>query len=183
MFIEAQIDMALIKAAEDVMDYVRGVVRQELKDQGHENTGRLTREAEVKVKATGEIIKGLLFLNDYYVHLEYPLPADRVPYERGSGARSSKVVDALTRFFRTLGKSPEEAKSASFATLNKWKREGRPTKASFRFSKNGKRTGFLEASVQKIESEIIETFGDFADNFVSGAVVNALEKVRAKFKA
>jgi len=181
MFIEAQIDIALMRSAEDLMQYVREVVRQELKDQGHVNTGRLVREAEVKVRKTGEVIKGLLLLNDYFEHLEYPLPADRVPYERGSGARSSKVVDALTRFFRTLGKSPKEAKGAAFATLNKWKQEGRPTKASFRFSKNGRRTGFLEASVQKIESEIVNEFGDYADNFVSGAVVNALEKVRAQF--
>ncbi|MDV7393591.1 hypothetical protein RZS08_19605, partial [Arthrospira platensis SPKY1] len=50
--------------------------------------------------------------------------------------------------------------------------EGRPTRASLRFSKNGRRTGFLEAAIEQINAN--------AQDILLGEATNEIEKALAK---
>jgi hypothetical protein len=55
-----------------------------------------------------------------------------------------------------MGKSDKEAKGIAFAIASKHKKEGMPTKGSVRFSKTGKRTGFIEQALDKNSQKFIE---------------------------
>ena len=166
------VQQALQEASERLLSYAVRAVRKELSDQGHTLTGSLSRSVATDIQSGEEQITGRISMNEYFAYLERRLPANRVPYRRGSGAKRSKVVEALERYWKLRGLAPKEARSATFATLNKWKQEGRPTRASFRFSKNGRRTGFLEATIDEINAN--------AQDILLGEATNEIEKALAQ---
>jgi hypothetical protein len=128
--------------------------KSELKNQGHVNTGKLLNSGEVRTTIKGTTVVGELLLNDYFEYLERRLSPDRVPYSRGSGKKTSKVVTALKKYFRQKGLNDTNAQRAAFATLNKWKQEGRPTKASRRFAVNNRRLRPLGIVLDELEGKI-----------------------------
>jgi hypothetical protein len=171
---EQVLDKAVLDAVEKLLALAKDSVKKELQEQGHVLTGALINTIETELQAKRFAIIGLVWLNDYFHYLDRALPADKVPYQPGSGRRSSKVVTALERYWRLRGLSPKEATRATFATLNKWKQDGRPTRASFRFSKNGRRTGFLAATVERIEAQAEEVLGSIAESTISDALTRAI---------
>ena len=85
-------------------------------------------------------------------------------------ATKSKYIDGLTDFAKKrFGLNDKEAQSAAFAIAKKQKKEGMPTKNSFKFSKNGKRTGFIDDTIQNatpaIEKIIEESIFNFIINY------------------
>lgn len=173
-YFEKLVEEALEAAGANLLEFSVKVLHKELRDQGHVLTGSLLRTTSAVLRRTRGGYSGEVRMNDYFAYLERRLPPERVPYSPGSGARRSKVVDALIRYWRLRGLPPDEAKSASFATLNKWKREGRPTRASFRFSKNGRRTGFLERSIEEITARADDVLTRGATNEIEKALVAAV---------
>ncbi|MCS6930524.1 MAG: hypothetical protein NZM43_13635, partial [Saprospiraceae bacterium] len=131
------------QALEQQMRILRDLLAKELAEQGHRNTGALERSLTYEVKREGDKVVGAMMANIYAIYLEFGVPANRIPYTPGSGAKRSKYIQGLITYFTTKGLNPSEAKSAAFATANVHKREGMPTRASFNFSSNGRRTGFL----------------------------------------
>lgn len=123
--------------------------------QGHELTGKAVQELETRITQTaqGYTIDG--YVLDYMAHINTGVPADRIPYSPGSGARSSKYIDGLIRYakLRMGAGSEREAKSIAFAIASKHKREGMPTRSSARFSQTGKRTGFIQEALEGREAE------------------------------
>jgi len=119
--------------------------------QGHELTGKAVRELETRIieTANGTEIQGWVL--DYMASLNTGVPASRIPYSPGSGARSSGLIDYVKR---RMGKTDREAKSIAFAIASRHKKEGMPSKASVRFSSTGKRTGFIEAALDGIEPKL-----------------------------
>lgn len=166
------IDQAFEAALQRLVDHAMKTMREELKGQGHVLTGSLINSMTSRVSEDREGLTAAVYLNQYFQYLERRLPPDKVPYSPGSGAKSSKVVEALKRYWKLRGLPPEEATRATFATLNKWKQEGRPTRSSFRYAKNGRRTGFLEQSIKQIQADAIE--------ILSRGVVTEIEKALAK---
>ena len=75
--------------------------------------------------------------------------AARVPYRRGAGAGESKYIDALIRWIEVIkpGLGEAETKSFAFAIANKAKQEGHPTKGSFSFTQNGRRTEWVKFAI------------------------------------
>ena len=127
------------------------------KAQGHNLTGKAIQELETRViDVRGvTIIQG--YIVDYMANINEGVPASRIPYSPGSGARTSKYISGLIDYVkRRMGKSDREAKSIAFAIASKHKREGMPTKNSARFSSTGKRTGFIEAALEGIEPKLAE---------------------------
>lgn len=125
--------------------------------QGHNLTGKAIQELETRIveKAGNTIIEG--YVIDYMATINSGVPASRIPYTRGSGARSSKYIQGLIDYVkRRMRKSDREAQSIAFAIASKHKREGMPTKASRRFSKTGKRTGFIEQALDDVEPELAQ---------------------------
>jgi hypothetical protein len=153
-----------------IISDLREIVRDELRAQGHHDTGSLGDTMRIEVKEGPDSISGLLWLNDYYVYIEYPMSASRVPFRRGSGAKSSEMLKGLIDWWRRKGASNPVA--AAFATVNVWLREGRPTQRSHFYSRNGRRTGFLKTSIKVFEKDLI---GKVRDAFV--------EETKEHFKA
>jgi hypothetical protein len=160
------LDTALV---EKIANLALQAVAIEWKNQGHNLTGNAIQQLETRIVAGGDIvIQG--YVVDYMANLNAGVTAANIPYSPGSGARSSKYIAGLIDYVKKrMGKSDREAKSIAFAIASRQKREGMPTKASSRFSKSGKRTGFIEIALDDIEPKLaalIEQGVEESINFV-----------------
>jgi hypothetical protein len=125
-------------------------VRGELRDQGHRLTGGLIENIEVVVSEQGDTVTGKLIGPDYAIYVDAGVPANRVRYP----------VKIMIEYFQKRGLAVKDATRAAWATRAKHKIEGIPTKASFRFSKNGRRTGFIKAGIEAKIQEMQRIFAD-----------------------
>lgn len=141
-------------AMRDVMIRLQDETRKELESQGHVLTGSLRDSIEFEITAGDDNVTGRLFGADYGVFMEFGVPADNIPFS-GTGRKGgkSKYIQGLIRFFQLRGLDDREAMRAAFATAHVQKREGMPTRGSFAFSSNGKRTGFLQSTVDRLLPE------------------------------
>lgn len=148
---------SLQKLADDISNLAIEVIAMEWRAQGHELTGSAVKQMEtfVKVEVNAIVIEGLV--PDYMAINNRGVPADKIPYYPGSGRKTSKYIDGLIEYAKKrMGKSDKEAKSVAFAIASKHKKEGMPTKASARFSKTGRRTGFIEIALDKNSQKFME---------------------------
>lgn len=125
------------------------------KSPGSLNPSRLQQSMEFEVQKISQYIVASMYMEDYYIFVEEKTPASRIPFGKKTGKKVSKYIQALWKYWRVKrGLSPEEALRASFATANKHKREGRPTRNSFKYSKDGTRTGFIKDTLKKVEEDV-----------------------------
>lgn len=142
-----------------VLTFTQGNLREELTEQGHVLTGRLRDSIQYRIQATPGKVVGMIEAEDYALSMEFGVPASRIPFSGATGrGGTSKYISGLIRFFILRGRSPAEAKRAAFATANAHKREGMPTRGSYQFSKNGRRTGFVSHTINSTLSEIEAMF-------------------------
>jgi len=165
--------------AEQIGKLALQAIAIEWRNQGHNLTGKAVSEMETLViqTAKGYTIEG--YLNDYMAYLNTGIPANRIPYSPGSGARRSKYIEGLQRYAKMrMGASDKEALSIAFAIASKHKREGMPTRGSARFSNTGKRTGFVEEALKGKEAEfealilqwVEMAFNVYFDNFIKSVL-------------
>jgi hypothetical protein len=147
----------LEKLAEDISLLAISVVANEWRLQGHELTGAAVKQMEtmVRFEINTLIIEG--FVPDYMAINNQGVPANRIPYYPGSGRKESEYIKGLMKYVQQrMGKSEKESKSIAFAIASKHKKEGMPTKTSAKYSKTGKRTGFIEQALDKNSAKFIE---------------------------
>jgi hypothetical protein len=147
----------LEKLAEDISVLAISVVANEWRLQGHELTGAAVKQMEtmVRFEINTLIIEG--FVPDYMAINNQGVPANRIPYYPGSGRKESEYIKGLMKYVQQrMGKSEKESKSIAFAIASKHKKEGMPTKTSAKYSKTGKRTGFIEQALDKNNAKFIE---------------------------
>ena len=128
--------------------------------QGHKLTGTLidSIDDQAKISVTGARI--LIFAEDYGKFVNNGVAAANIPFGGGRGG-TSKYIQGLKRFARLrFGVSDKEALNIAFAIANKHKKEGMPTRASARFSKNGKRTGAIDDALQDVDAELNQLIED-----------------------
>ena len=150
-------EASLQKLADEISVLAISVVANEWRLQGHELTGSAVKQMEtmVRMEINTLIIEG--FVPDYMAINNQGVTAARIPYTPNSGRPPSKYISGLIDYVqRRMGKSEKEAKSIAFAIASKHKKEGMPTKTSARFSKTGKRTGFIEQALDKNSAKFIE---------------------------
>ena len=119
----------------------------ELNAQGHKLTGALEKSFEIKVTQTAEGIVGSILQNDYAIDLDTGVKASDIPSLRSAAGK--KYVNDLIDYFKKRGYSLSQAKSYGVATAKKASRIGHPTQPYYNnrvYSKNGRRTGWIEAS-------------------------------------
>ena len=157
MALKEQILDRFQKSLEGMAD--RGRIR--LAEQGHRATGKLIRSLEAQITSADiDQLVGVILAEDYGKIVDSGVPASRIPYRRGSGAKSSQYIQALIDWIDIIrpGLQANERKSFAFAIANTHKREGMPTKASSRFSKDGTRTNWIESAfegqAEQIEREL-----------------------------
>ena len=144
-------------------------LRRQYRLQGHNLTGKLIASIEDKVTLTVTGAKVQVLIVDYGVIINNGTPASRIPYTPGGGrGGTSKYIQGLQNFARLrMGLNAREALSVAFAIAKKQSKEGMPTKGSFRFSKNGKRTGAIEDTLEIIDNKIVELTSDFVEEIVT----------------
>ena len=140
------------------MDFLKGKIIEELAQQGHRASGALEKSIEALVEEKGSILVGKILMSDYSIYLDKGVKPERVPFNPGSGAKSSKYIDALIEWSRWIkpGLSERERKSFAFAVAHTAKREGHPTSGSYAFSQNGRRKSWSEFSIDRNLDEFIE---------------------------
>lgn len=122
----------------------------ELQAQGHRLTGALEKSIQYEITTTPGRIVAVMTALDYGLVMEFGVPANRIPYGgRKGGGGVSKYIQGLVRFFELRGLSGREALGAAFGTAQKHKREGMPSRGSYAFSSNGRRTGFIKNTLEQ----------------------------------
>ena len=147
----------LQKLADDISVLAITVVANEWRAQGHELSGSAVKQMETVIteEINAIVIEGLV--PDYMAINNSGVTAARIPYTPNSGRPPSKYISGLIDYVkRRMGKSDKEAKGIAFAIASKHKKEGMPTKTSARFSKTGKRTGFIEQALDKNSQKFVE---------------------------
>lgn len=150
------------------MEDIRKLLIAELSAQGHRNTGALEKSLSYEVKREGDGIVAVMTAFEYGLYVEFGVPASRIPYTPGGRKRGgkSKYIQGLVTFFSHKGLSPREALGAAFATARKHKREGMPTRGSYAFSSNGRRTGFTKNTLEQYLPILASKIGEGAGGIV-----------------
>lgn len=142
---------------------------RELVAQGHRLTGSLIQSLEADVQTAQGIVINVLG-NAYGTVLDTGVSADKIPYSgrratRGRSAKKSKYITALIEYARRrMNADPREAKRIAFAIAAKHTREGMPTRSSYRYSRTGKRTMWIDDSVDAAQAEIAELLFAFIND-------------------
>ena len=129
-------------------------------EQGHNLTGKGAASIHAQTTTRGNDTVITVYAADYVYILNRGVPAARIPYSQGSGATTSKYIDGLQNYAKLrFGLSDKEALSVAFQIARKQKAQGMPTIASQRFSKTGKRTGFVNDAILDVIKELKPTIG------------------------
>lgn len=147
----------LDQLAKDISTMAIAAVVNEWKAQGHNLSGKAISEIETVTKFQINELRITGLVLDYMAINNSGVTADRIPYTPNSGRPPSKYIQGLIQYAkRRMGASDKEAKSIAFAIASKHKKEGMPTRASAKYSSTGKRTGFLETALVKIEPDLLK---------------------------
>jgi len=154
--------MDLISDFTQEIEYVMSLIKLELqaklKAQGYgdKSKSRLQQTMEYEVKPVATLIVASMYMEDYFTFVENKTPASRIPFGGPkTGKKVSKYIQALFRYWRVKrGLGAKAALRASFATANVHKKEGRPTRRSFKYSKDGTRSGFIETTLKSVEEKV-----------------------------
>ena len=146
--------------------------------QGHKLTGGLINSIEYQVRAQVTAASIDFYMYDYGVILDKGVSAANIPYQRGSGAGSSKYIDGLKQYARLrMGAATEkEAERIAFAIANKHKQQGMPTKASFVYSSTGKRTGAIDAALEDANPEVTRLINLAMEEYINTFFIRAMKK-------
>lgn len=162
-----------------VMSLLKLELRSKLEQQGHgkRQKSSLIQSIDFDIQASANIIVASMYMNDYYVFVEKGVKASRIPYSPGrrSGKKTSKYIQGLVRFWRfKRGLQPKAALRAAFATANKHKKEGMPTRSSFRYSHDGTRLGFVDSTLSSYADKVFEILQRRTGNTVELTLTNIL---------
>lgn len=165
-----------------VAKYLVEAIGENLVAQGHKRTGKLLNSIQYVVVNSLRELGFDVYMEHYGAIVDKGVPANRIPFTIGSGAKKSKYIDALIRWAKTFTfiTSHKEAKSFAFAVAMKHKREGMPTSGSYAFSDTGERTDFFTGVVEKKEGIIEEMLLDIIGReieIVLDDLVNEIQKV------
>ena len=153
--------------------------------QGHNMNGKVVREMDMIVKETSELISFMFYFLPYGTFVETGTPASKIPFS-GTGNRGGKsaYIEGLIRYAekKLRVRSLQEAKSAAFAIAYTQKKEGSPTRGSYKFSITGKRTGWITNTFQNNEAAIRAFLVKAIDGIISVQFDSMIKKYQKEFK-
>lgn len=164
-----------------VMERLKKALQTELEQQGHRLTGNLEKSLQYEIKPTTDGFSAIMTSADYGIFIEFGVRPARIPYSGRTGkGGKSKYIEGLIRYFQLRGLPQREAQRAAFATAAVHKREGMPTRASYRFSRTGERTGFVKSV---LTDNLEEIAGIIAQKAGAQITINLADIIRlAQFR-
>lgn len=161
---------------ENLKDFIIIKLARELVSQGHRGAGRLIESMRGVITTIPNGMEITIFAADYSKFVDSGVSANRIPFRGRTGRGGvSKYIQALIAYFRLKG-SPDP-KAAAFATANTHRKEGMPTKASFRFSRTGERTGFIEETLEKHGGSIDDQLEEAGFILINTRITKALKQL------
>jgi hypothetical protein len=140
------------RLGEQVGEVVKKAVKQAFIMQGRSLTGALVNSIDYSVNATVTSAFIEFTLLDYGMILNYGVPANRIPFSPGSGAKSSKYIDGLKMYAKLrFNANDKEAERIAFAIARKHKKFGMPLNGKIGAVQNG-----LDDSKDEVEALISE---------------------------
>lgn len=139
--------------------------KEMLRKQGHRNVGNLEQSLVYEIKTEDTAIVLEYWVEDYGVILDRGVPKERIPFKFGSGDANSKYIDGLFDYFLSKGLTGFDLSGAVWGTA--WVqryRDGMPTTGSRKFSENGRRTGWINDTVDEKYVDIERLFENGADS-------------------
>jgi hypothetical protein len=119
---------------------IKKAMATELKQQGHRLTGSLEQSISFRAEKIAGGWAMTVTANDYQKYLNWGVAPAKASF---------KQFPFVVLYFIQRGLQEQEAKRAAAATIRKWMKEGSPTRGSFKYSKNGARLKFLDATDAK----------------------------------
>jgi hypothetical protein len=138
-------------AIETMKRMLRDMLLESWTAQGHYESGAVVETIEYTIEKIIDTTSLVAYMAPYGVYIETGTPASNIPFSPGSGASNSRYIEALMNYAsrRMNANSLKEARSAAFAIAHKQKKEGMPTRNSLSFSSTGRRTGWIDAALEK----------------------------------
>lgn len=165
------IQKAIESAVEETVEFLIAEFRDEIEEQGHNLTGRLSKELEGRVTSAANSVIGTILIEEYGEFVNRGVRAGNIPFSGRTGrGGTSAYIQGLIRFFNLRGVSGSDAVRAAFATANIHRREGMPSRGSYRFSRNGYRKGFIDHRLD--ENKLVAKFEQIAVDIVSVRLEN-----------
>ena len=154
---------------DDLGEFLTQELAAELIAQGHRATGRLASSIEYNVTAFAQGIALEISYLEYGRYVETGVSKERIPFGGGkTGAKTSKYIQALIEWIKVKKiASGLQAVGLAFGIARKHKQEGMPTRGSFKYSKNGGRTGFQSFVIRANEGKIDDILQDGLEAVVS----------------
>jgi len=163
--------------------YLVEVLKKELAAQGHRASGKLERSIQSNVKHQGGDLT-IDFSHEHYgTYVNTGVPAFRIPYSPGSGASTSKYIQGLIRWVQLKGIAPgfAGAKRIAFAIARTHKKEGMPSKNSYTFSNNGRRTKWIDHPAQALGRTIQRKAEAAISKAYDAEIAHMINLVSSKF--
>ena len=169
------------KAVESILIVLIESLRDRITRQGHRLSGRLIKSMKFSVSVSSQKVVGDIIMEHYAGFLDSGVSASRIPFSGispGAGPNVSQYIQGLISFWRQRGLPEREATSAAFATAKVHAREGMPTRASRRFSRDdgGARTGFIGRTTDERKPYILSLLASKAGTELTVSIEQAFRK-------
>ena len=160
------------RLGEQVGEVVKKAVKQAFIMQGRSLTGALVNSIDYSVNATVTSAFIEFTLLDYGMILNYGVPANRIPFSPGSGAKSSKYIDGLKMYAKLrFNANDKEAERIAFAIARKHKKFGMPL---------DKKTGAVEEGIKESSDEVEELISEALTQVINVLFLSSFAEVKKK---
>jgi hypothetical protein len=160
------------RLGEQVGEVVKKAVKQAFIMQGRTLTGALVNSIDYSVNATVTSAFIEFTLLDYGMILNYGVPANRIPFSPGSGAKSSKYIDGLKMYAKLrFNANDKEAERIAFAIARKHKKFGMPL--------DGK-TGAVEQGIKESSDEVEALISEALTQVINVMFLSSFAEVKKK---
>jgi hypothetical protein len=104
--------------------------------------------------------------------LNYGVPANRIPFSQGSGAKSSKYIDGLKMYAKLrFNANDKEAERIAFAIAHKHKKFGMPL---------DKKTGAVEQGIKESSEEVEALISEALTQVINVMFLSSFAEVKKK---
>ena len=145
---------------------------KEFVNQGHSLTGAFEQSIEYNTIEEIDSLTQQVLVNFYGSFLDNGVSSSQIKYPYASAR-----IDALTRYATLrIGLQGKEARSAAFAIATNHKKHGMPSHGSYQYSKNSRRTAWVDNVLSESASMIEKFANELSDSIIEISINNLLKK-------